>query len=194
MTTYTVDLYKQIIIPFAETSSRLQVISGYASAAFLKRVSQQFSHLQIDLYIGMTHQGVSQQDHELYCALTKQANGICVYYQITPVPNHMKILRFECENNTHTFVGSANFSENGFLYQREIMAKINDPLQYLFDEQHKNSLLCTDERIAAHISFFEGHYEARSEVEEKQPVKEHEIEQQKEDDFEEVYALSLIHI
>lgn len=154
MTTYTEQLYKHVIASHAEKSSHLKVISGYGSATFLNRVKNDFIHLNIELYLGMTHQGISEQDHALYTEWTKNSTLTQVYYQISPIPNHMKVLIFENESKKYTFVGSANFSENGFLYQRELMTEINNDVSYLIDEQRENSLLCTDSEVLNYVQLF----------------------------------------
>lgn len=158
MTTYTTNLYDRIIVSHAKVSSRLKVISGYASSTFLKRVIEEFPSLKIDLYIGMTHQGVSKKDHEMYCEWTRDNGQVKVYYQTTLIPNHMKILMFEVGALKRIFLGSANFSENGFLYQQEIMTEVETNLDALYIQQHANSIICIHPQVDKYVTFFEVDY------------------------------------
>lgn len=167
MNTYTDKLYENIIVPFAKESSCLKIISGYASSTFLNKVKTEFPHLQIDLFLGMTYQGISRQDHNRYSTWSKEDDKIKVFYQIHPVPNHMKIVCFRSPIKKHTYIGSANFSENGFLYQREIMTEIHDDIEELFKIQHENSIICTEKDVETFINIYDATYD-RLLIEEQQ--------------------------
>lgn len=153
--TISFNLYEEVIVKYARNAKRLKILSGYASATFLERVIKQFPHLEIQLYIGMSKQGIPFKDHAKFKAVCNDSSKIRVFYQIYEPNNHMKIYRFEMYDGFYEFLGSANFSENGFLKQKEILTKITTNLQYLFDEQHDISLSCLDENIADYITFTE---------------------------------------
>ncbi|CAM5220988.1 hypothetical protein UACE39S_00988 [Ureibacillus acetophenoni] len=154
MTTYTENLYEYIFKKYAKEYNQLRVISGYGSASFLKRVIEDFPHLNIKLFLGMTSEGVSIINHTNYQKYTQSNEKVNIYYQVSKIPNHMKILEFSNSTSKITFVGSANFTENGFLIQRELMTKINDDLDMLFNEQCCNSLICIDPMIEIYINIY----------------------------------------
>lgn len=101
----------------------LRIISGYGSASFLKKVVNGFSHLTIELYLGMTFQDVWQKNHKAYCALMRKSN-IDIYYQVEGIQNHMKLVEFK--SPTKMFICSANFTEDGFIKQRELIAEVEE--------------------------------------------------------------------
>ncbi|MER2155799.1 MAG: phospholipase D family protein [Solibacillus sp.] len=144
-------LYSKVIEKNALYNKRLKVLSGYASAGFLERVVTQFPYLEVELYIGMAKQGITFKDHLKFTDLCRNNPLIKVYYQIYEPNNHMKIYQFENSTETLKFIGSANFSENGFIKQREILVGVLDNFQYIFDEQLEVSLSCIDENILDYI-------------------------------------------
>lgn len=144
-------LYSNVIEKNALNNKRLKVLSGYASAVFLERVVTQFPYLEVELYIGMAKQGITFKDHLKFTDLCRNNPLINVYYQIYEPNNHMKIYQFENSTETSIFVGSANFSENGFIKQKEVLVGVSDNFQYIFDEQCEVSLSCIDENILDYI-------------------------------------------
>jgi len=148
-------LYNDVIEKNALQTKRLKILSGYASAGFLERVVKQFPHLKIELYIGMAKQGITFKDHSKYTSLCRNNSLIKVYYQIYEPNNHMKIYQFENEMETINYIGSANFSENGFIKQKEILNSLSTNLQCIFDEQVEVSLSCIDENILDYITLID---------------------------------------
>ncbi|MFL0504198.1 phospholipase D family protein [Ureibacillus sp. 179-F W5.1 NHS] len=154
MNTYTENLYNNIFNKIANEYTNLRVISGYGSATFLKRVIEDFPHLSVELFLGMASEGVSINNHVAYQKFTKSEDKVNVYYQISKPLNHMKILEFSNSTAKTLLAGSANFTENGFLIQRELMSTITDNLDSLFEEQRANSLICIDPTVEQYISFY----------------------------------------
>ncbi|EAE3409279.1 TPA: phospholipase D family protein [Listeria monocytogenes] len=154
MVLYTNNLYEHIIETEAPNFSALRIVSGYGSATFLKKVIKDFPHLSIELYLGMTFQGISQKNHEEYCSLMRK-NNIDVYYQVEGIQNHMKLVEFKTPLKTKTFIGSANFTENGFINQRELMSEVEDETDAIFSYQAELSLKANTEDINNYITFFE---------------------------------------
>lgn len=146
------NLYQDVIEKNAPQFKQLKILSGYASAEFLERVVNQFSHLDITLYIGMAKQGITIKDHTKFKKICKDNNLVKIYYQIYEPNNHMKIYQFENGNQILGYIGSANFSENGFLKQREILTSSNTNLQDIFDQQLMVSLDCMDKNITDYIT------------------------------------------
>lgn len=154
MKVYTKNLYESIFGEICTSYTRLRIISGYASAAFLSRIMNDFPNLKIELFLGMTSQGLPINDH-LEFQHCMQSKNINVYYQIKGKPNHMKILEFSNMEDKKTFIGSANFSENGFFHHKEVLVevKVNSSFDVLFEDQLNDSILCTDDRVNDLIIF-----------------------------------------
>ncbi|RIN55581.1 phospholipase D family protein [Staphylococcus simulans] len=154
MSIFFEELYKNIFKKHAKDYETLNIISGYASAHFLKRVSKEFPHLKINLYIGMSQQGISFDNHEHFLALVNNYSNINVYYQVKGANTHIKALEFSNENSNATYVGSANFTENGFIENREVMTTIEGNICSQIQFQHSISLLCNTSNIADYIKFY----------------------------------------
>lgn len=150
----TDNLYESIINTEAPSAEELRIISGYGSASFLKRVKQEYPHLKIDLFLGMTSQGISKRNHIGFKELTNTFEDIAVYYEVRGIPNHMKIVEFRSSEKTRTYLGSANFTENGFVNQKEVMTLIETNTDMLFEDQQQSSLICTDEEIERHVPIY----------------------------------------
>lgn len=149
------NLYENIITADFKKSDRITILSGYASGSFLKKVLKAYPDLKIDLYLGMTHEGVSISSHQIFQDLTENNLNINVYYQINGPPNHMKIYSlFNLNEQRKSFVGSANFTENGFEYNKEILVEGNLDFTEVFDIQRINSLICTDMDIEKYVNIY----------------------------------------
>lgn len=149
------NLYENIFSKRAADYTHLRIISGYSSAEFLSRFIKDFPYLTIELFIGMTFQGISKLDHHEYNNLMQGSKNINIYYQVLGIQNHMKVFEFSNILNTKTFIGSANFSKNGFLVQKEILAEIENLPEEVFIEQKNNSLLCTESGIEKYVEFYD---------------------------------------
>lgn len=148
------NLYQNIIKIEAEKFSQLKVITGYASANFLLKIKNEFPLLKIKLFIGMASQGISIEDHSAYKLMMSESDFIQVYYQIKGAPTHIKLLNFSSKLAESTYIGSANFSSNGFGEQKELMAKIEFDSSELFEDQNSNSILCTSKEVEKYIKFY----------------------------------------
>lgn len=162
----TENLYHNIIEKEAPYFNELIIISGYGSADFLANITSRYPHLKISLFLGMTQTnlGISKKNHCEFKKLTELNNNIFVYYQINGAPTHMKVVEFCLGETRKTYVGSANFTENGFINNRELMVLITESATELFVEQMKVSLLCTNERIDDYIYFYSENEEALESV------------------------------
>ncbi|WP_413367301.1 phospholipase D family protein [Lysinibacillus sp. 3P01SB] len=150
------NLYEQIIKREAARSAKLRVMSGYGSAAFLRKVAEEFPGLQIELFIGMSGEGITRNNHNGYRSLINENKNIKVYYQIDGAPTHMKILEFSSPNNKSVFIGSANFTENGFFNNREIMVCVQEDMEPLFNIQKEVSVSCMDINIEKKVRIIDG--------------------------------------
>lgn len=148
------NLYEKIIRTESKHSFELRIISGYGSASFLRRVKEEFPHLKISLFLGMTFQGVSEKDHKGFVKINKDFEDVKVYYEIDGLATHTKLVEFISEKGKKIYIGSANFTDNGFFHQREIMALVNDSTKELFDYQKSISMLCVDKDIEKYINIY----------------------------------------
>ena len=149
MLLYT-NLYDKIVKQFANRYSKLRVITGYSSAAFLSYLHKEFPDLEMDIYIGMAKDGVTKKDHQGYCDLFDK--GIRVYYHIATPKNHQKVLDFYDEDSNHaTFLGSANFSFRGLDEQEEVVTTVDEDVSFLFDLDIAQCLPCVDASVSQKI-------------------------------------------
>lgn len=170
MELYYEKLYENIFSKRANNYKCLCIVSGYASANFLSRIISEFPHLNIELFIGMAFQGITTSDHSGYRTLMQKNDNIKVYYQMLGVPNHMKVYQFSGPSLLKTFIGSANFSDTGFFKHKEILTESVEVPNTIFEEQRKNSLLCTNPLVEQHIDFYENEYKEFIESEDEKTV------------------------
>ncbi|MEG1045962.1 phospholipase D family protein [Carnobacterium sp.] len=155
MTIISSNLYESVLLQLAKNAYKLKVISGYGSVSFLEKIIGKFPNLLIDLYLGMTPQGISEQSHIGYLECTSQNENVKVFYQVENPVTHIKLYTFEySDGSTISFVGSANFTENGFVNWNECLLKTSEDTRYLFDLQLKKSILCSDKDVEKYIEFF----------------------------------------
>lgn len=149
------DLYKKIICKEASRFNYLRIISGYGSADFLRRVKRDFPELQIDLFIGMYKEGFSINSHKKFIEIMTEYPDVQVYYQYEGKSTHIKLIEFSDKMQRSTYVGSANFTENGYISNQELMVPIIDYTGSLFEEQKRKSLVADFETIEKFINFYE---------------------------------------
>lgn len=67
----------------------------------------------------------------------------------------MKVYSLYDNDQLYTsFVGSPNFTENGFMHNQEILVESPLSFQSLFDTQYSNSMICTDKKIKKYIKIY----------------------------------------
>ncbi|PCF85977.1 phospholipase D family protein [Staphylococcus intermedius] len=147
-------LYSKVIVSNFEKYSKLKIISGYASSAFLEYVLNNANKVIIDLYIGMSQEGVSLNEHQRFQSLCKSNPNVNVFYQYKGKPTHIKLYVFYGIKSSTTYVGSANFTENGFVNNRELLVQSEESFNYLFDIQSQSSIHCNDQNVGNYINFF----------------------------------------
>ncbi|UXU65312.1 phospholipase D family protein [Staphylococcus agnetis] len=152
-------LFKEVFESNFKDYNCIRIVSGYASASFLEDLLKVKDDLKVDLYIGMTHEGISIQNHELFKYITKKLNGVNVYYQVKGKPTHIKLYEFYNGSDKRQYVGSANFSENGFYKNHELLVETYLNTQDIFNLQNENSLSCLDKNIESYILFYEENVE-----------------------------------
>lgn len=136
---------------------KMIALVGYASSSFLLKILEMYPDLNLELYIGMAKEGINESDHTHYKSLSQHFN-VKVYYQIRPINEkqhtHLKAYTFFSKDKAETYVGSANFSENGFIYNRELLTKIDDDFESERVAQREASILCTDPAVDNNIKFY----------------------------------------
>ena len=180
MTLIVSDLYERIMQANADEFDCLRVITGYSSGDFIKKVLSDFPNLNIELYLGMARQGVSIRDHEYYQFITQK--GVAKVCYVTDKPMiHQKVMEFYNSRDRIGYVGSANFSFNGFFEQREIMVVADNNLDAVFQMAASQSMSCLDEQIEKVIplvetvqtedsSATENHFGEQNDVHEEKPI------------------------
>lgn len=152
------DLYEEIILKNSKKYSKLKIVSGYASSTFLKRVLDDVGKIIVELYIGMSQEGISYTNHQNFQKLSCSNENVNVYYQYSGYPTHIKLYEFYGVSNSISFVGSANFSENGFSHNNELLIEANEDFSTLFQRQHEKSISCTDTKVEDFINFYDDDY------------------------------------
>lgn len=149
------NLYQNVIEKEFKSNDSIDIISGYASGDFLKKVLSSCPGINIELYLGMSQEGISYSNHKIFREISRGYPNVNVYYQIRGNKNHMKIY---CLSNkgvfNKSFVGSANFTDNGFGLNKEILIVSKYSFNVVFEDQKKNSLLCTDDNIEKYINIY----------------------------------------
>lgn len=153
MSVYLKDLYKNIIQK-NKNYEKLRILTGYASASFLKKVINEYHNLKLELYIGMSQQGISLNNHKEFCDIMSKYDNIEIYYQVKDRNNHMKMIVFSNDLSEKVIVGSANFTENGFISNQEIMVESVIETSKIFKKQKDISLLCNSKNINEFIEFY----------------------------------------
>lgn len=152
------NLYGNIIRLNAPAATDLHIISGYASFQMAKKTLAEFPSLKIKLYIGMTHtDGISRTNHNGFLHLMElYPNRLTVMYQHTAPSTHIKLYTWLYDGiSMKNYIGSANFSENGFDKLNELMVESGEDFGHLFALQKKNSIACTDPAISEMINIYE---------------------------------------
>lgn len=149
------NLYQNIIEKEFKSNDSIGIISGYASGSFLSKVLSSCPKRNIELYIGMSQEGISNSNHKIFRNITRENPNVNVYYQIRGNKNHMKIYCLSSKGLFNkSFVGSANFTENGFRLNKEVLIESKYSFNEVFEDQKQNSLLCTDDNIEKYINIY----------------------------------------
>lgn len=161
----TTDLYHRILEKNLTDYKKIRIVSGYGSASFLRKILSNYSNIELDIYIGMAQQGISKLNHKGYLEIMSEYKKVNVFYQVNGDLNHMKLIEFYNSATKKAYIGSANFTENGYVRQKECMSLLNANLDEIFKQQQKNSLVCTSEGIDKYISFFDDQLNDSEQVE-----------------------------
>ena len=158
------NLYREVLLAPAETgASELRIVSGYASASMAHRhlsedVVQQ-NRVSVKLIYGMAaSDGVSLVDNAMFGQLQERGSFRCNYRIERPSIHSKVYLWMTGDVPTRAFVGSANYTQRGFLapgQQQESMAE-TDPERALafFEAALNGSMEIEHADIEHHVAFF----------------------------------------
>ena len=147
------DLYKQVLIqPCNEGANHLKIVSGYATSAMASRhledLREKGLYAHISLLVGMCpSDGLSVSNHRGFQNILNsdmyKNNFSCSYIYKAPSVHSKLYVWFKDDKLYKTFIGSANYTQNAFYNQREILSEINDSniIRY-FQELEKDSIFC----------------------------------------------------
>lgn len=122
----------------------------------IEKIMELYPHLDLNIYVGMAREGVSQENHVKYNQLMREYSGLRIYYKVYYPLTHIKLYQFiKNDNHKKAYVGSANFSEAGFFSNQELLVESNSNFEDLFNEIKNKSLLCTDSEVYTFVNFFD---------------------------------------
>ena len=156
----TKKLFSQVFeIPYDKGYRNLQVLSGYVSPSFVEFILSRFEDLILDITVGMiSNEGISISHHHAFLNLSRKYKGrINIDYQIESPGNHRKVY-YWMENDfldlpPKLFLGSANFSYNGFFRQKELLIEATfDNVNDIFEDLQ--TMNCEDSLISSNIKMF----------------------------------------
>lgn len=134
---------------------KLKILTGYASSTFLAHILEKYNEIEVDLIIGMARKdGINEWDHENYKQLMYENPKLNVRYY-TGLPGiHAKVYHWHDDflQEPVTFVGSANFSWNGFRDQIEVMVE-SSPFNIEEIFNIANTTRCTDANVDKKVNF-----------------------------------------
>jgi hypothetical protein len=132
----TNDLYNTVLLApaKADVQNELYIVSGYASATFLRRhladLTAKKMHFTLHLIIGMPSR---KSDHEAFLQLHEAyPDNFKGYYYNGAVPLHSKVYAwFLNQTPACGFAGSANYSQYGFFSDKQINQMSNEAPQLI---------------------------------------------------------------
>lgn len=148
-------------VPYQNGYRTIRILSGYASSAFLTHILTRYPDLEIELIIGMARaDGINRWDHERYREITANNDRIYISYQINLPGIHTKVYNWfdPYSNQMVTFLGSANFSWNGFRDQNEVLGEVNfRNVDEVFNVA--NTIDCNNPYVEDYINFYNIRYD-----------------------------------
>lgn len=144
---------------------KFRVITGYSSGTFIEKVLRDCHNVAIELYIGMALQGISKIDHLKYLKMSTRKN-IKIYYVYELPYVHQKIIEvYNRSGKKITYVGSANFSGNGFGKQMELLTTVSDDLDSIFESVRQRAILCNNSKTLETIPLINVQENSEKEIE-----------------------------
>ena len=152
---FTENLYEEVLSkPYLRENARiLYVVSGYASPAMVIRQLKEYTGLQINLLIGMAKKGgLTLFVHEAFLKIAKEYRGrFTCHYVNTDFPVHSKTYAWLLSDHTPIigFIGSANYSLNGFSFRQSEVLSLVDPAftYHYYNKFLAQSINCLDPNV-----------------------------------------------
>ncbi|MDR0908706.1 MAG: NgoFVII family restriction endonuclease [Spirochaetaceae bacterium] len=149
------DLYNEVLIkPCMEGANILKIISGYATSSMafdhLEELHKHKLDVQIKLHIGMCpSDGLSFSNHNGFQSIVNSDEEafrnrfLCSYiYKVPPIHSKLYVW-YRGDDFYKAFIGSANYTQNAFFYQREVLAEIHDTnIDDYLDTIETDSIFC----------------------------------------------------
>lgn len=151
------NLHQTLIInPYIEGKRKLRILSGYASPTFVHHILYALENIEIELIIGMIkYDPITIWEHNEYIKMADSTKRLEVKYYMGDKPIHSKVLYWEANgilDEPLAFIGSANFTRNGFVNYQETMASV-EPAEALTAFPIENLLSFKTSSIEELINF-----------------------------------------
>ena len=120
----TQNLFEEVLVtPASGGASELLIVSGYASGSMayrhLSTPEIAVAGVKTRLIVGMAQEGIRLADHAMFSQLEKDHRFEC-HYRVARPDVHSKVYVWMSGDNPLTaFIGSANYTEQGFLSDRQ---------------------------------------------------------------------------
>ncbi|CAL2064113.1 restriction endonuclease PLD domain-containing protein [Tenacibaculum sp. 190524A05c] len=154
------NLYNEILVnPIVDNEvNELYIVSGYASATFLRRHIHEIESLgiedfRINLIVGMPSK---KSDHNAFLQIHEDyENNVKGYYYNGNVPVHSKVYSWlNKENPIFGFSGSANYSQYGFFSNKQVnQMNVDNPaeIKAFYDSLLNNSIYIPDTVVEENV-------------------------------------------
>lgn len=118
------NLFEEILVsPASGGADELLIVSGYASGSMAYRhlatLEIAGADIRTRLIVGMASEGIMLADHDMFRRLETESPFEC-HYRIASPPVHSKVyVWMRGDAPFRAFIGSANYTEQGFLSSRQ---------------------------------------------------------------------------
>lgn len=156
----TGNLFQTVLIgPCNEGADKLRIVSGYATSAMASRhlayLQEINPSVKVSLLVGMCPtDGIALGNHNGFRSLTSD-RFVCSYITAPPSVHGKLYLWYKGDSLLKSFIGSANYTQNAFFSQREVLSEFSDPdVTSYYESLERDSIFCThcevDEAVRVH--------------------------------------------
>lgn len=175
------NLFDSVLLdPVKAGATQLYIVSGYATPAMVYKHLQTINddlgvQIQVKLIIGMASlDGVGKSQHQQFQKISNQdyKEQFECWYVIKRPPVHAKTYAwFKGLTPRKAFTGSANYSQNGFFFQREAVALDNPKASYAyFNSLLRDCVNCLDPRVDQVINFTDAQIRRVRKIAREKPI------------------------
>lgn len=118
--------YNVISQPYDQGYRYLKVLSGYVSPIFIEHVMETYRNLHLEIILGMvSNDGLAVWQHRAFVELVNQySDRLEIFYHVEQPGNNSKVYHwYDNVLSSRVFLGSANFTRNGFGRHREVLVE-----------------------------------------------------------------------